>query len=136
MIAKSRKNKKGSYQEVFFSIFLVVLIILGAAFLIISNSKINKRRQELISQINKLEAEIKEKEKQNSELKAGVLQISDQNYLEQEAREKLGLKKPGEEVVSVQKAETETNANQEFKKETNSPWNPKTWWDWIKNKIH
>jgi cell division protein FtsL len=136
MIAKSRKNKKGSYQEVIFSIFLVVLIILGAAFLIISNSKINKRRQELISQINKLEAEIKEKEKQNAELKAGVSQISDQNYLEQEAREKLGLKKPGEEVVSVQKVEAETNTSQEVKKETSSPWNPKTWWDWIKNKIH
>ena len=136
MIAKSRKNKKGSYQEVVFSFFLVVLIILGTAFLIISNSKINKRRQELISQINKLEAEIKEKENQNAELKAGVSQISDQNYLEQEAREKLGLKKPGEEVVSVQKVEAETNKTQEVKKETSSPWNPKTWWDWIKNKIH
>jgi cell division protein FtsB len=136
MIAKSRKNKKGSYQETIFSIFLVGLVILGAAFLIISNSKINKRRQELISQINKLEAEIKAKEEQNAELKAGVSQISDQNYLEQEAREKLGLQKPGEEVVSVQKVEAETNTNQEVKKETSSPWNPKTWWDWIKNKIH
>jgi len=135
MIAKSRKNKKGSYQEVVFSFFLVVLIILGTAFLIISNSKINKRRQELISQINKLEAEIKEKEKQNAELKAGVSQISDQNYLEQEAREKLGLKKPGEEVVSVQKVEAETNTSQEVEKEISSPWNPKTWWNWIKNKI-
>jgi len=136
MIAKSRKNKKGSYQEVIFSIFLVGLVILGIAFLIFSSSKINKRRQELISQINKLEAEIEEKEKQNAELQAGVSQISDQNYLEQEAREKLGLKKPGEEVVSVQKTEAETNTNQEVKKETSSPWNPKTWWNWIKDKIH
>ena len=136
MLSKSRKNKKGSRQEVIFSIFLVALIILGAAFLIFSNLRINKRRQELISQINKLETEIKEKEKQNAELKAGVSQITDQSYLEQEAREKLGLKKPGEEVVSIQKVETETNTNPEVKKETSNPWNPKTWWDWIKNKIH
>ena len=136
MLPKSKKNKKGNYQDIAFSIFIVVLIILGAAFLVISNLKINKRRQELISQINKLEAEIKEKEKQNVDLKAGVSQISDQSYLEQEAREKLGLKKPGEEVVSVQKVETEQQKQEQQKQENISPWNPKAWWEWIKNKIH
>jgi len=136
MLAKSKKNKKGSYQEVAFSVFLIFLIILGVGFLIASNLRINKRRQDLISQINKLEAEIKEKEKQNLELKAGVSQIADQGYVEQEAREKLGLKKPGEEVVSIQKVETEANKTQEVKKETSNPWNPKNWWNWIKNKIH
>ena len=135
MLAKSKKNKKGSYQEIAFSVFLIFLIILGVGFLIASNLRINKRRQDLISQINKLETEIKEKEKQNLELKAGVSQIADQNYVEQEAREKLGLKKPGEEVVSIQKVETEANKTQEVKKETGSPWNPKNWWNWIKNKI-
>jgi len=135
MLPKSKKNKKGRYQEIAFSIFLVVLIILGGAFLFISNWKINKRRQELISQINKLEEEIKQKEQQNLELKAGVSQITDQSYLEQEAREKLGLKKPGEEVVSVQKVETEQNKTEEVKKETINPWNPKNWWNWIKSKF-
>jgi cell division protein FtsL len=135
MISKSKKNKKGSYQEIAFSIFLVVLVVLGVSFLAISNWKINQRRQELISQINKLEEEIKQKEQQNLELKAGVSQITDQGYLEQEAREKLGLKKPGEEVVSVQKVETEQNKTEEIKKETTNSWNPKNWWDWIKNKL-
>ena len=135
MISKSKKNKKGIYQEIAFSIFLVVLIILGVAFLVISNLKINQRRQELISQVNKLEEQIKEKEKQNDELKASVSQVSDQSYLEQQAREKLGLKKPGEEVVSVQKVKTGESKTEEVKKETTNPWNPKTWWDWIKNKF-
>ncbi len=104
--------------------------------MIYSNWKINKRRQELISQINKLEEEIKQKEQQNIELQAGVSQVTNQDYLEQEAREKLGLKKPGEEVVSVQKVETEQAKPVEVKQETNNiSWNPKTWWNWIKSKF-
>jgi cell division protein FtsL len=135
MLSKSKKNKKGSRREIIFPIFLVILIILGIAFLVVSNLRINQRRQGLISQIAKLEEEIKAQEKQNAELQAGVSQVSDQNYLEQEAREKLGLKKSGEEVVSIQKVETEENKKEEVKKDTTSPWNPKTWWEWIKNKL-
>lgn len=135
MITKSKKNKKRSRLEIIFPAFLVILIILGIAFLVVSNLRINKRRQELISQIAQLEEEIKAQEKQNVELQAGVSQVSDQNYLEQEAREKLGLKKSGEEVVSIQKVETEENNKEEVKKENTSLWNPKTWWEWIKNKL-
>jgi cell division protein FtsL len=135
MLSKSKKNKKSSRREIIFPIFIAILVILGIAFLAISNLRINKRRQELISQIQKLEEEIKAQEKQNAELQAGVSQVLDQNYLEQEAREKLGLKKSGEEVVSIQKVETEENKKEEVKKEIISPWNPKSWWEWIKNKL-
>jgi cell division protein FtsL len=135
MISKRKKNKKSSRREIIFPISLVILIILGIAFLVVSNLRISQRRQELISQIAKLEEEIKAQEKQNAELQAGVSQVLDQNYLEQEAREKLGLKKSGEEVVSVQQVETEVTKTEETKKETKNPWNPKNWWDWIKDKL-
>jgi len=135
MLSKSKKNKKGSRREIIFPIFMAILIVLGIAFLVFSNLKINQRRKNLLSQIAKLEEEIKAQEKKNAELKAGVSQVLDQNYLEQEAREKLGLKKPGEEVVSVQQVETEEAKTEEIKKETKNPWNPKNWWDWIKNKL-
>jgi cell division protein FtsL len=135
MISKGKKNKKSSRWEIISPIFLVLLIILGIAFLVVSNLRISQRRQELISQIAKLEEEIKAQEKQNAELQAGVSQVLDQNYLEQEAREKLGLKKPGEEVVLVQQVETEETKTEQKKEETKNPWNPKNWWDWIKNKL-
>ncbi len=61
----------------------------------------HQRRAELIFQIEDLEKEIQGLEKRNQELKAGFSQLSDEDYLEKEAREKLGLKKPGEEVVVV-----------------------------------
>ena len=135
MLSKSRKNKKRSRREIIFPIFMAILVVLGIAFLVFSNLKINQRRKNLLSQIVKLEEEIKTQEKKNAELKAGVSQVLDQNYLEQEAREKLGLKKPGEEVVSVQQAETEETKTEQKKEETKNPWNPKSWWDWIKNKL-
>jgi len=135
MLTKSRKNKKSSRREIIFPIFMAILVILGIAFLVFSNLKINQRRKNLLSQIAKLEEEIKAQEKKNAELKAGVSQVLDQNYLEQEAREKLGLKKPGEEVVSVQQAEPEEIKTEEKKEETKNPWNPKNWWEWIKNKL-
>jgi cell division protein FtsB len=90
--------------------------------------KINKRKEELNSQIQKLEEEIQNQMKKNEELKAGLSQTSDQQYLEEEARERLGLKKPGEEVVSIQKVETEEPKTEEKPK-------PKSLWQRILEKL-
>lgn len=136
MVAKFKKNRKRSDREIIFPVFIALFVILGIAFLIFSNFKINQRRKNLLSQIAKLEEEIKIQEGKNAELKAGVSQVLDQNYLEQEAREKLGLKKPGEEVVSIQQVETGKTGTEEKKEETKNLWNPKNWWEWIKNKLH
>jgi len=102
MIQKTKKIKRGSsFKTVFFSVLILLLIFFFIGFLIVSNWRINQRRGELISQIKILEKAIEELEKKNQELKAGISQFSDEGYLEKEAREKLGLKKPGEEVVVV-----------------------------------
>jgi cell division protein FtsL len=114
MIAKVKQfKKKDRVRSIISSIFFLVLILAGVAFLAVSNLRISKRRQDLLSQIAKLEEEIKIQEKKNEELKAGISQVSNQDYLEEEARERLGLKKPGEEVVAIsnieiQEQETET----------------------------
>ena len=102
MIQKTRKIKRGvSLKTISFSVIILLLIFFFIGFLIVSNWKINQRRAELISQITTLEKEIETLEKKNQELKAGASQFSDESYLEEMAREKLGLKKPGEEVVVV-----------------------------------
>ena len=102
MIQKTGKIKRGgSLRTIFFSSIILLLVLFFLGFLIVSNWKINQRRAELISQITTLEKEIEELEKKNQELKAGASQFSDESYLEEMAREKLGLKKPGEEVVVV-----------------------------------
>ena len=102
MIQKTRKIKReSSFKAVFFSIIILLLILFFAGFLIFSSWRINQRRAELISQIKILEKEIQTLEQKNQELGAGLSQLSDEDYLEKTVRERLGLKKLGEEVVVV-----------------------------------
>ena len=51
-------------------------------------------------------------------MKAGISQSQTQDYLEKEARERLGLKKPGEEVVAIKKIQSE-EGTKEVKQEKN-----------------
>ena len=98
MLAKFKKSKKrNSYSTLLFSIMIFLLISGTVGFLIISNWKISQKRTELNSKVEALKKEIGILEKKNQELRVGISQIS----LEKEARERLGLKKPSEEVVAI-----------------------------------
>ena len=119
MIPKRRKNKR-SFQEIFFSILLIFFALAIVVLLITSNLKMKEKRSELTSQIEVLQKEIQNLETKNQELKAGVTQSQTQDYLEKEAREQLGLKKPGEEVVAIKKVQSEETQNQV--KEQKSLW--------------
>jgi len=107
MIAKKRKNRK-SYKTIFFSSIFGLLILAIIAFLVISNWKINERRQEMSAKIESLKKEIQQREEKNSQLKLGTSQSQSQDYLEKVARENLDLKKPGEEVVVVKPVSSTT----------------------------
>ena len=119
MIAKRRKKKK-SFQEIFLSVLFVFFTLAIIGLLAVSNFKIRERRKELLSQIETLEKEIQNVEKKNQELKAGISESQTEDYLEKEAREKLGLKKPGEEVVTIKKIQSEEK--QKEQKEEKSLW--------------
>lgn len=80
---------------------LGILVFALIGFLAVSNLRINKKRTELQSQIERLETEIKTLEEKKEKLQAGISAGESESFLEKEAREKLGLKKPGEEVVVV-----------------------------------
>lgn len=102
MILKTRKIKRASsFKAVFFSAITIILILFFVGFLFISNWRIYQRSAELISQMKDLEKELQSLEKKNQELKIRFSQLSNEDYLEKTARERLGLKKPGEEVVVV-----------------------------------
>ena len=119
MIAKRRKKKK-SFQEIFLSVLFVFFTLAIIGLLAVSNFKIRERRKELLSQIETVEKEIQNVEKKNQELKAGISESQTEDYLEKEAREKLGLKKPGEEVVAIKKIQSEEK--QKEQKEEKSLW--------------
>lgn len=104
MVANSNKNKK---ESLFFSILLGVLVFIVIGFLIVSNWRINQRRTELNSQLQSLQQELQDLESEKAQLESGLLKISEESNLEEEARERFNLKKEGEEVVAVLPAEEE-----------------------------
>ena len=104
MVAKSDKNKK---ESLFFSILLGVLVFVVIGFLIVSNLRINQRRNELNSQLRSLQQELQILEVKKTQLESGLSESLEESYLEEEARERFNLKKPGEEVVAVLPAEEE-----------------------------
>lgn len=108
MLAKGKKIKKAHQQNIFFSVLLGVLLFGVISFLVVSNWKINQKRAEYSAQIENLQEQLQELETKRQQLQAQISQTSGEAYLEKQARERLNLKKPGEEVVSVLPAEETT----------------------------
>ena len=109
MIAK-KTNKKKSWQNLIFSLTIAFFVVLVIGFLVFSNFKISQRRAELNSRIESLKAEIKILEEKNQDLKQGINQSGSEEYLEKIARENLGLKKEGEDVVVIKGQEQATTS--------------------------
>lgn len=101
---------------------MIILFFIG--FFVITNWKIAERRNELQNKASILQEEVQELERKSIELKSKKEEAESSDYIEKVAREKLELKKPGEEVVVVQKGEVV----EEEKKEEEE-----TWWDKIKS---
>jgi len=102
MIMQTEKNRKGKrWQSVIVSLFLAVLFSLIIAFLAFSNWKIIQKRTELNAKIKQLKEEIYILGEKNQQLKEQISQSLDQTHIEEVARERLSLKKPGEEVMVV-----------------------------------
>lgn len=111
MIPKRRKKRKSLSD--FFPPFLFVFFALAiVGLLVFSNLKIGERKKEVTSQIEVLKQEIQKLEERNAQLKSGISQSLSPDFLEKEARERLGLKKPGEEVVVVKKIENKESSNE------------------------
>lgn len=101
MIPKRKNLKKSSAESIFVLAFLGALVFGILGFFIFSNFRISQKRAELQGQILRLQKEIQIEEQRNQELKVGIAETQSEESLEKEAREKLNLKKPGEEVAVV-----------------------------------
>lgn len=129
-----RKKRAVSGRNIFFSVLLGILLIIVLGFLALTNIRIKQRREKLISRIENLKNEIQILEEKNKELKTKISQSETKEYLEKVAREQFGLKAPGEEVVVISKEKSEGEEGVELKKEK-SFWDPRRWWEWLKNKV-
>jgi len=126
MVAKLKRNRKsGKEQNMFFSVFVVLIFLLTILFLVVNNIKASQRRAKLTARIKVLENKIQQVKKQQEELKNKISQAKSKENIEKVARDQFNLKKPGEGVVVVKKNKKE---NGKTKKEEN-----KNWWDMIKS---
>jgi cell division protein FtsB len=108
MIAKPEKNKKSESAR--WLPLIVLLMLVASSFLAISNWKIIQKRNELKNRIDVLREEVVALEEKNSQLKEGIAQSQGDEYVEKIARENLGMKKEGEEVLVVKSASSTQQA--------------------------
>ncbi|MBI2042587.1 MAG: septum formation initiator family protein [Candidatus Nealsonbacteria bacterium] len=123
MIAKYKKNQREDRQQLIFSISLGLALAVVVGFLVVSNFRINQKRDELDAQRDYLQRQLQILEEKRDQVQAQISEAAKEDYLETEARERFNLKKPGEEVVAVlpsvdQPVQTE---------EQRQWWNPFTW---------
>ncbi|MCH8741659.1 septum formation initiator family protein [Patescibacteria group bacterium] len=100
-----RKKETTFFKSILTPILSGLMIFAVIGFLVITNFERNKKRSELNLRIENLKNEIEILERKKQELSAGISQISTEEYLEKEAREKFNLKKPGEELVVILSSE-------------------------------
>lgn len=93
-----------------------ILTVIGLAVIILISVPLAKnvsQRYKVNQEIGELESEINELEKQNTNLKKFVDYLGSDQFVEEQARLNLGLKKEGEEVavVKLKSAESQSGEN-------------------------
>ncbi len=120
MLSHSPAKKFLSSKIVLFSLLIIFIFIIS---IVIKNSS---QQQKNSQKTIELENEILALEKQNQELDQLIDFFSEQEFVEKQAREKLGLAKPGEKMVIIPKQKTKNELQQ------NKPM-PKLWFEYFFN---
>lgn len=100
MIAKKsiKSNDIGKY----FVLAVVLVVVLGSVgFLVLSNWKMYKKRADLNQRVEDYKKQIADLQKENDKMQLDLSQEGNSEYAEREIRERLDMKKPGENVVVV-----------------------------------
>ncbi len=133
---KMPKQKQPLFRRLFHSKLaivteLVILVLLGSALV-----KEILHKYQIENEINDLQAQIESLESRNGDLHTLLAYLNSDAYTEEQARLKLGLQKPGESVVAVLGASTDTESEAAITQTTKNneqdtiP-NPKRWWNYF-----
>lgn len=88
------------------------------------------RKYQVAQDIENLKAEINQLKTENQELSDLTSFLKDEAYIEQEARLKLNLKKPGEKVIIMPQQKEGQQEYDQSQEETESQ--KENWWEWWK----
>ena len=119
-----------------------ILLLLSVAVLIFFSINMGKEiinRRDLKKEIGALEGEINSLEGKNQELGGLISYFESLDFIEKEARTKLNLRKPGEQIIIVPETETsqqkaavqEAASGSFLVQENKSLNNPQKWWNYF-----
>ncbi len=103
---KFKKKSNIVYQLSLSFLGLLIVFLIGLPLI----NKI-KQRNEIKKEIIDLQKEIRDLEEKNSKLEKVVNYLESDQFIEEQARLKLGLKKPGEEVVVINDKRTNNQSS-------------------------
>lgn len=122
MVTKS--DQSGKVKRWLVSGLLTVIILTLLSLLGWSNWRLFQRRREVEAELNQLDRKIKALKQEKQTIQASINQ-EDEQLVEEMARQQLNLKKPGEEVIVIERPQSEQESQSQQKK-----WWQK-WWDKI-----
>jgi len=119
-----RKNKLILSDLIFSKFFLIFCVALFLAILFgLANGTIKNYKVD--TEIQDLQTEIKSLEGQNQDFSQLINYLKSESFIEQEAKLKLGLKKPGENMVVIPQAEANSDSAEKVNEQLT---NPAKWW--------
>ena len=123
---KLRRNNNSILPDLIFSKFFLVFFVILFLVVLFGLAKGTVKNYQVDSEIVELQKDISQLEKQNQEFKQLVNYLETDSFVEQEAKLKMGYKKPGENLVIIPQEET-TEQNIIFN-EYQQLSNPAKWW--------
>lgn len=101
MSSRKQKKPKSFWQKIFYS---QIIIFVGIFFIIIFSIGISKRmvrRHQINQETEQLQTEIEKLEANSKDFNNLLIYLNSNEFIEEEARTKLGLKKDGEQIVII-----------------------------------
>lgn len=110
------------------STILLIIVFCAVAFI---TTELYMQKRQVDSEISRLQDQSSNLKKDNQQLSELIKYLDTQEYKEKEAREKLNLKRPGEEVV-VLPEDSSVNGQVASAQSTNVP-KPEKWFNYFFN---
>lgn len=133
MYHKKEKKTENFWQRIFYS---QLIIFVGVVFIILFSVGISKRverKHQIDKEINQLQGEVDRLASNGKELNEFLGYLNSNDFLEEEARIKLGLKKDGEQIVIINNKPKEIQTDN-YSNATVAPQkknNPQKWYDYF-----
>lgn len=128
----------GKGKKYFFKMVALACLI-GVAFVLVSVWKEMKKKKEIQDKITELQQEAEKISRENSNLEEKIAYLGSDEYKQKEAKDKLNLQSPGENVVIIKKNAAKEEVPREKQADSIFPSkdagiatsNPKKWWNYF-----